>query len=153
MKKKNFIKYELRSHTIAFTIAIIGPLLNLLIGFNYATAPPGMYLYWATCLFIYVIILLPFTYKFPLTLIRLIILGITIEDFSSHFWRSLLLGYSFLPFCNWYTQHFPFLGSLGEPTPFILIPRWYIVTLSLYFIITIIQFKLHDLKKSMKWER
>jgi len=137
-------------HTLALTIAIFGPLINLMLSLNYARNSPNMYLYWTLCLVIYIVILIPFTYKSPLTLLRLIILGITVEDFSSHVWRSISLGSKFLPFFNWYTQHFPFLGSLGEPTPFILIPKWYIVALSLYFIITIIQFRKTFMKKSKK---
>jgi hypothetical protein len=128
-------------HTIALTIAIFGPLIKLLLGFNYVISPAGMYLYWIVCLSIYIVVLLPFTYKSPLTLIRLIILGITVEDFSSHVWSSLISGYNLLPFSNWYTQQFPFLGSLGEPTPTILIPRWYIITLFMYIILTLIQFR------------
>jgi len=131
--------YEYRAHTVAVTIAVLGPLINLLIGLDYATAPPGMYVYWMICLSIYIIILVPFTYKRPLTLLKLIFLGVVVEDFSSNVWRSLILGSQFLPFCNWYTEHFPFLGSLGEPTPLILIPGWYFVSLFLYFIITIFQ--------------
>ncbi len=134
-------KYESRAHTIALTIAVLGPLLNLVLVSGFYSGPPGMYLYWMVVLVVYILILIPFTYKSPLTLVRLIILGITIEDFSSHVWRSLIRGCKFLPFNNWYTQHFPFLGSLGEPTPLILIPRWYVVALALYLIITIIQFK------------
>jgi hypothetical protein len=139
--------YECRAHTLALLIAVIGPLINLIIGFNYTKFSIGIYLYWTFCLCIYIIALIPFTYKSPLTLLRLIILGITVEDFSSHVWRSLFLGYEFLPFCNWYTQHFPFLGSLGESTPLILIPRWYIVALLLYSMITIIQFRKYVLRE------
>lgn len=127
------------AHMIALFIAIMGPLLNLLLGFSYASAPPGMYVYWAVCLAIYIIVLIPFTITRPLTLVRLILLGIVVEDFSSHVWRSLFSGSKFLPFCNWYTEHFPILGSLGEPTPLILVPQWYFVPLFLYVIITIFQ--------------
>ena len=141
MEKMNYKKYELRAHTIAFTIAILGPLLNLIVGLNYATSPPGMYLYWAICLSIYIIVLILSTYKSPLTLVKLIFLGFVVEDFSSNVWRSLILGKKLLPFCNWYTEHFPFLGSLGEPTPLILIPKWYFVSLSFYIVITIFQQK------------
>ena len=139
--RKNYKKYELRAHTVAFTIAILGPLFNLILGIDYATAPPGMYLYWAACLSIYIIVLIPFTHKYPLTLVKLVILGILVEDFSSNVWRSLFLGKPLFPFCNWYTEHFPFLGSLGEPTPLILIPKWYFVSLSIYVIISIFQQK------------
>jgi len=139
--RKHYKKYDLRAHTIAFTIAILGPLLNLILGIDYATAPPGMYLYWATILSIYIVILIPFTYKYPLTLVKLIFLGVIVEDFSSNVWRSLFLGKPLFPFCNWYTEHFPFLGSLGEPTPLILIPKWYFVALTIYFIITVFQQK------------
>lgn len=132
---------EYLAHTIAITIAILGPLLLLILGFNYRLSPPGMYLYWTICLLFYIAILIPFTYKFPLTLVRLVILGIPIEDFSSHVWDSIFLDSKFLPFSNWYTQHFSFLGSLGEPTPLILIPRLYVIALSLYFILTILQFR------------
>lgn len=129
------------AHTVALSLAVLGPLINLLIGFNYAVAPPGMYLYWIIALSIYIIILIPFTYKRPLTLLKLIFLGVMIEDFSSNVWRSLFLDSQLLPFCNWYTEHFPFLGTLGEPTPLILIPRWYFVALFLYISIAIFQQK------------
>ena len=146
-------KYEYFVHTLALSIAVFGPLLNLFMGLVYAVAPPGMYMYWMTCLSIYIVILLPFTYKSPLTLLRLTILGITVEDFFSHFWRSLNSGSKFLPFFNWYTQHFPFLGSLGQPMPMILIPQWYLVALFLYFIITILQFRKPFYKKLSEWDK
>jgi hypothetical protein len=132
---------EYLAHTIGLTIAIFGPLIKLLLDINFAMSPPVMYLYWALCLSIYIIALIPFTYQSPLTLFRLIILGITVEDFFSNLWHSSLSNNSFLPFFNWYTQYFPFLGSLGEPTSLILIPRWYIVALFLYSFFTIIQFR------------
>jgi len=144
-------KNEINAHFVAMFIAIFGPLAFLLIGFSFTSPPPGAYIYWFICLSIYIAILIPFTYKIPLTLVRLIILGITVEDFSSRVWRSLLLDYKFLPFCNWYTQHFPFIGILGEPTPFILIPRWYIVALSIYIIVTMIQFRKLLMRK--KWKK
>ena len=146
--QKNYKKYELRAHTIALTIAILGPLLNLILGFNSVANIIGNYLYWTICLLIYLVILIPFTYKSPLTLVRLMILGITVEDFSSNVWHSLFSGREFLPFCNWYTQFFPFLGTLGGPTPYILIPKWYILALLLYSILTIIQFRKHLIKHS-----
>lgn len=149
MQIRNYREYELRAHTIAFTLAILGPLFNLILGINFATAPPGMYLYWAACLSIYILVLIPFTHKNPLILIKLIFLGVLIEDFSSNVWRSLFFGKSLLPFCNWYTEHFPFLGSLGQPTPIILIPRWYFVSLSLYGIITILQQKLIKFRREI----
>lgn len=142
--------YEYRAHTIALLIAVLGPLVPLMLRVSYTMPSIGMYLYWVICLSIYIIILTPFTYKSPLTLFRLIILGITVEDFSSHVWHSLILGQKFLPFCNWYTQHFPFLGNLGEPTPLILIPRWYIVALLLYSILTVIQFKKTSVRRIFK---
>ena len=132
---------EHRAHTVALFIAILGPLINLLIGLNYATAPPGMYLYWIICLSLYIIILIPFTYKSPLTFIKLIFLGIMIEDFSSHLWRSLFFGSKFLPICNWYTQHFPLLGNWGEPTPIVLIPRWYFLAALFYTFISVLQYR------------
>ena len=52
-------KYEHRAHTIAFFVAILGPLINFLIGPSYNTPPPGMYLYWAICLSLYIIVILP----------------------------------------------------------------------------------------------
>jgi len=148
MQRRNK-KYELRAHTIALTVAILGPLINLIFGFSYSSGPPGMYLYWVVCLLFYIVILILFTYKSPLTLIKLIILGIPVEDFSSQLWRSLFLGEKFLPFCNWYTQHFPFLGSLGDPTPYILIPQWYVVAISIYFLISVIQHR-KWMKKRMR---
>lgn len=130
--------YEYRAHTVALLIAVLGPLVNLVFGFN---IPVGAYLYWTICLLIYIIILIPFTYRSPLTLIRLIILGITVEDFSSHVWRSLFLGTKFLPLCNWYAQYFPFIGTLGEPTPYILIPKWYFLAILVYILISTFQFR------------
>jgi len=136
------LKYsEYLAHTIALTIAIFGPLVNVFfIGFS-GSSSFGMYIYWMFCLLFYIIILIPFTFKSPLTLIRLIFLGITIEDFFSNLWRSLLLGKIFLPFCNWYTEYFPFIGSLGEPTPLIMIPKWYFLSILVYIIISIFQYK------------
>lgn len=134
---------EYAVHTIALTIAILGPLIKLLLDINLVMGSLGMYLYWTLCLMIYITILIPFTYKFPLTLLRLIILGITVEDFSSNLWHSIFRGNGFLPFYNWYTYFFPFLGSWGGPTPYILIPRWYILALFLYSLFTIIQFRKH----------
>jgi hypothetical protein len=133
--------YETRAHLIALSIAILGPLLHLMLGPQYAYGPPLMYAYWAAVLSVYILILIPFTYKVPFTLIKLIFLGIAVEDFFSNLWRSLLLGENFLPFSNWYTEHFPFLGSLGEPTPYILIPKWYLLAFLIYFVIVAFQYK------------
>jgi len=132
----DLFRKESKVHTLALLVAIFGPLINLLLGFTLSAPPPGMYVYWVIVLSVYVAILIPFTYKSPLTLIKLIFLGIMIEDFSSALWKSLLLNKCFLPFPNWYTQHFPFLGSLGEPTPLILIPQWYFVAILVYLGIT-----------------
>ena len=134
-------KYEHRAHTVALLVAVLGPLINLLTGIGVNAGPPNMYLYWAICLSIYIVIIFPFTHKRPLTFIKLLILGIVVEDFASHTWRSIFSGYKLLPFCNWYTQHFPFLGSLGDPTPFILIPQWYLIVLLIYSVLTFVQFK------------
>jgi len=140
-KKLTHTDKELRAHTVALLVAMFGPLINLLLGYPYLSPLPGPYLYWLTALLIYVVILIPFTYKSPLTLVKLVFLGIAVEDFFSNFWRSLFLGKNFLPFCNWYTQHFPFLGSLGEPCPYILIPQWYLLALLVYSSLTAIQHK------------
>lgn len=140
-KKLTHTDKDLRAHTAALLVAMLGPLINLLIGYPYSAPPPGMYLYWAVALLIYVAILIPFTYKSLPTLAKLVFLGIAVEDFFSNFWRSLFFKTSFLPFYNWYTQHFPFLGSLGEPTPYALIPQWYIAAIAIYFGITLFQYR------------
>lgn len=131
---------EIVAHIIGMSIAILGPLVNIGLNLKRPEAS-GMYLYWAVCLVFYIGVLIPFTRKSRLTLLKLIPLGIVIEDFFSNLWRSLIQGSEFLPFCNWYTQHFPFLGSLGEPTPYLLIPRWYLVALFFYFSINVFQYK------------
>jgi len=145
-------KSEYTAHTIALTIAIFGPLINLILGFNYARNSLGLYLYWTLCLVIYTVILIPFTYKSPLTLLRLIILGITVEDFSSHVWRSISLDSKFLPFFNWYTEYFPFLGSLGEPSPIVLIPGWYFLAMLIYILISAFQYR-KGLKELLKGQK
>lgn len=130
---------ETLAHFIALLIAIFGPLTVLFLGIRQSGPPPEMYLYWTVALTIYIAILIPFTYKSWSTLLKLVFLGVAVEDFFSHVWRSIFEGSKFLPFCNWYTQHFPFLGSLGEPTPLILIPQWYLVAFFIYFAITAFQ--------------
>jgi hypothetical protein len=134
-------KYDLRAHVIALSIAIFGPLFNLFLRPIYMPFVPSVYIYWLLVLLIYIAVLVPFTRKQPLILLRLVILGITVEDFASKTWRFLFGSGEFLPFVNWYTQYFPFLGSLGEPTPYILIPQWYLLALSLYLILTVIQYR------------
>ena len=141
-------QYESRAHTIALLVAILGPLINLMLGLNYVRNLLGMYLYWTLCLAIYIVIIIPFTYKSPLTLLRLIILGITVEDFASNLWRSLFLNINFLPFSNWYTEYFPFLGSLGEST-IVLIPGWYFLAMLIYILISVFQHR-KRLKKMFK---
>lgn len=130
------LKKERDAHIVAMSIAIFGPLINRLLGHPYSSPPPGMYLYWALALILYIGILFPFTRKNLLTLLKLVVIGIMVEDFFSNLWSALLLGQSFLPFANWYTQHFPFLGVLGEPTPLILIPGWYFIPVLMYTAIT-----------------
>jgi len=132
---------ELRAHLVALSVALFGPLLNLVIGFGHPTTPPYVYVYWLFCLLLYVSILLPFTWGKPLVLLKLIPLGVAVEDFFSNMWRHLILGCSesFLPFGNWYTGRFPFLGMLGEPTPYLLIPRWYFLAFGAYILISFYQ--------------
>src|SRR3990172_4301933 len=102
---------EKSEHLVALSIAILGPLVNLFIKPLYLYLNINPYLYWSIALSLYIAILLPFVYKSLLTLLRLIILGIFVEDFFSNLWSYLLLGKPFLPFVNWYTRYFPFLGS------------------------------------------
>jgi hypothetical protein len=144
-------QYESRAHTIALLVAILGPLINLMLGLNYVRNLLGMYLYWTLCLAIYIVIIIPFTYKSPLTLLRLIILGITVEDFASNLWRSLFLNINFLPFSNWYTEYFPFLGNLGEST-IVLIPGWYFLAMLIYILISTFQYR-KRLKKLFKSQK
>ena len=141
---------EFKIHTIALTIAIAGPLINFWIKPFYAPAIASPYFYWALALTIYVGLLIPSALDLPnpfVTLFRLVLLGVPVEDFCSNVWKTLFTTTSgkFLPFFNWYTQHFPFIGSLGEPTPMILIPKWYILSLFLYLLVTVYQYRL------LKW--
>ena len=133
--------YETRAHLVALSIAILGPFVHLMLGPQSVFGPPLIYAYWTAALSVYILILIPFTYKVPLTLVKLIFLGVAVEDFFSNSWGSLLLGKKFLPFSNWYTEIFPFLGSLGEPTPYLLIPQWYLLAFLIYFVITAFQYK------------
>jgi hypothetical protein len=130
---------EAVAHIMALSVAVLGPLVNLLLGFPFSPSVPGMYTYWAVALLIYVCILLPVTFRSPLTLLKLVPFGIVLEDFFSNLWRHLLLGDGFLPFYNWYVQYFPFLGSLGDPTPVILVPRWYVLAALAYLLIAVLQ--------------
>lgn len=130
---------ELKIHTIALSIAIFGPLINFLIKpLYYFEVNP--YLYWSITLGIYIALLILFKVRSFLTLIRLIVLGILVEDFFSAFWSSIILGKKFLPFGNWYTQYF-FIGSLGEPTPYILVPKIYLIAILIYFALTAFQYR------------
>jgi hypothetical protein len=145
--QKNFeLNKELKVHAIALAIAILGPLVNVLLGSPYSSPPPGMYLYWAIALLFYILVLIPFIGRSPMRLLRLVIFGITVEDFFSNVWRSIFLARQFLPFNNWYTQHFPFLDSLGEPTPYILIPQWYLAAIAAYVALTAIQHRAYIVK-------
>lgn len=135
------IKKEYKLLILALTIAIFGPLINFWIKPLYTSFIISPYVYWVIALSIYIGILIPFVSKSLLTLVRLIILGITVEDFFSNVWSSIFTGEHFLPFCNWYAQYFPFFSFLGEPTPYILIPRWYILALVAYFLLTILQYR------------
>lgn len=140
---------ETSAHVVALLVAILGPLIVLILGLKQTLPPPGMYLYWATVLSFYITVLIPFIRKSWLTLLKLIFLGIPVEDFFSNLWFNLFLGKKLLPFCNWYTQNFPFIGSLGEPTPFILIPSWYLVAFLIYLAITVFQHR-KEMKKLLK---
>jgi len=131
---------ELRTHIIALSIIILGPLINLWIRPLYSSFGINPYIYWSIALGIYIVLLFLFATKSILTLTRLVFLGIPLEDFFSALWSSVFLGKKFLPFENWYNQYFP-LGSLGEPTPYILIPQWYILALLVYFLLTVLQHK------------
>lgn len=132
---------EFKMHTLALAIAVIGPLINFMLKPLYDPFITNPYVYWAMALSIYVGILILFVSKSLPTLVRLIILGITVEDFSSSVWRSVFTGQHFLPFCNWYAGYFPFFGFLGEPMPYILIPRWYALALFAYFLLTAVQYR------------
>lgn len=151
---KEMLNEEIKVHAVALLVAILGPLINLLLGYPLSSIFGNPYIYWAAALFVYVAILLPFTYKSPLTLLRLIILGVMVEDFFSNVWRSLFFNNPFLPFFNWYTQHFPFLGSLGEPSPYIMIPRFYILAFAIYLGLTFLQYKrLNEIKRETNEEK
>ena len=130
---------EVIAHAVALAVALLGPLANLLLGFPFLPSVSGAYAYWAVALLIYVCILLPVTFRSPLTLLKLVPFGIAVEDFFSNMWRHLFLGGGFLPFYDWYTQYFPFLGSLGDPTPVILVPKWYLAAFALYLLIAVVQ--------------
>lgn len=131
---------ELKPHLVALSIALFGPLVNLLLNPGRPTYGVEVYVYWMICLAGYIMIVALFTDSW-LTLVKLIPLGVVVEDFFSTMWRHLILGCSesFLPFANWYTGRFPFLGMLGEPTPYFLIPRWYFLGLGAYFLISFYQ--------------
>ena len=132
---------ELKSHAIALSIAILGPLINLMIKPVYSIFDINPYLYWSISLGIYLSLLFLFTTKSLLTLTRLVFLGIPVEDFFSALWSSVFLGKGFLPFENWYEQYFP-LGGLGEPTHLLLIPKWYLLFFLVYFVLTVLQSKI-----------
>lgn len=137
------IKKESKVHMLALTIAILGPLINFWIKPIYGSFITSPYVYWAISLLIYIGILIPFVSRSFLTLLRLIILGITVEDFFSNLWSFLFGGGHLLPFYNWYAGYFPFFSFLGKPTPYILIPRWYILALFAYLFLTVIQYRKH----------
>ena len=138
---------EIKIHTLALAIAVLGPLLNFWIKPFYAPLTVNPYVYWSVALGIYIAILLPFIKKLPkssqpsFTLVRLVVLGITIEDFCSNLWESVFTGTKFLPFCNWYAQYFPFLEALGQPTPYVLIPQWYVLAVFAYIALTFLQYR------------
>jgi hypothetical protein len=138
---------ELKSHAIALSIAILGPLINLMIKPLYSSFITNSYVYWTLALAIYVGILVPFVSKSPIRISRLIIFGITVEDFVSNIWKSVFTGQHFLPFCNWYADYFPLFNLLGEPTPYILIPRWYLLALAIYLLLTFAQYRKHIFTK------
>jgi hypothetical protein len=98
------------------------------------------YLYWAIALSIYLGILAPFLRRNPIAMLRLVVFGITLEDFFSAMWSSIFTGGRFLPFVNWYAQYLP-VYSLGEPTPYILIPVWYLLSILIYVLLTILQYR------------
>lgn len=135
------IKKEYKLHILALTIAILGPLINFWIKPLYSSFITSPYIYWAIALSIYIGILIPFVSRSFLTLLRLVVLGIAVEDFFSNLWRYLFTGGHFLPFSNWYAGYFPFFNFLGKPTPYILIPRWYILAIFVYFSIVVLQYR------------
>jgi len=139
-----FCKKDSKIHTLALTIAVFGPLVNFWIKPYYSSLVFNPYVYWAMALLVYIGILVPFVLKTsdPLfTMSRVSILGIVVEDFASSVWNSLLTGEHLLPFCNWYAQYFPFFDVFGQPTPYILVPQWYILALFVYFSLTYLQYK------------
>lgn len=125
---------------MALAIAIIGPLVNFFLKPLYMPLVISPYLYWAIALSIYLGILTPFLRRNPIAMLRLAVFGITLEDFFSAMWSSLFTGGRFLPFVNWYAQYLPLYG-LGEPTPYILIPVWYLLSLLIYALLTIFQYR------------
>jgi hypothetical protein len=132
---------EFKINVLALSIAVFGPLINFFLKPYYSSFIISSYLYWAILLSIYIAVLIPFVSRSFLRLSRLVIIGITVEDFSSNIWNSLLTGKNFLPFYNWYSQYFPFFNILGEPTPYLLIPIWYLFALAIYFALTAVQYR------------
>ena len=132
---------EFKIHVLALTIAVLGPLLNFWLKPLYSSFIISSYIYWTIALSIFVVILIPFVSKSLFTLLRLIVLGVTVEDFFSALWNSIFTGTPFLPFYNWYAQYFPFFNVLGEPTPYLLIPIWYLFALAIYFALTAVQYR------------
>jgi hypothetical protein len=137
---------EKEIHALAVGISVIGPLVNYFLKPMYSPYLPGPYAYWAIMLSFYICALMLFIRKdYPwtaMTMARLVIFGVTVEDFFSNVWYTLLSGRLFLPFSNWYTQYFPFFEVLGNPTPVILIPMWYVVAAAIYIALSLAQWKI-----------
>ena len=132
---------ETKLHVLALIIAILGPLINFWVKPFYGSFIINSYVYWVVALSIYIGILIPFIKKSLITLVRMTIFGITAEDFFSNIWKSVFTGRQFLPFCNWYADYFPLFNILGEPTPLILVPKWYFLALFAYILLTAVQYR------------
>jgi hypothetical protein len=142
---------EKRMHLLAMGIAIFGPLINYFLKSYYSSLIPGPYVYWTMMTVLYVGVLWVFVKKeFPwayLLLARLVVLGVPVEDFFSNIWYSLFTDQPFLPFLNWYGQYFPIFDVIGNPTPILLVPMWYLLALGAYMTLTFIQYDNTILRK------
>lgn len=133
-------KEDLKAHKAALSIAVFGPLVNYFLKPLYMSSIPSVFLYWSIILGLYVAVLFKFFTKRPLTIFRLVVLGIAVEDFFSGLWNSLFTGVQVLPMLNWYKDYFPFFDVLGEPMVLIGIPIWHVAALLAYLTLTGIQY-------------
>jgi hypothetical protein len=143
-----FEKEDVRAHKAALIFAIVGPMINYFLKQYYMHLIPSVFVYWFIVLGVYIVVLFKFFTDNPTTLLRLVILGIALEDFASGFWNAFFSGVAFLPMTNWYLDYFPFFDVLGEPVPMIGIPIWHVIFYLAYMALTYIQYD--SLKKKNK---